>query len=400
MSKQLSNARRVLQAGIEAQAFPGAVAAVATTHQVLFWEAVGHSRLEPTPRVMNKDDIFDLASLTKPVATATALLRLVDQGLVSLDEAVSKYIKEWNRYQHAEVSIRHLLTHTSGVAGWFPTYTEAAGREEVRRLLASLGLAYKPGTRVQYSCLNFILLGFVIEEITGQTLDQACRELVFAPLGMEETSYLPLENLAIDPDRLVYNEKDSVIEKGMTGRAGLSFQNWREGYEPGMPNDGNCRYALGGISGNAGLFSTARDLVLFGQAWLRAISGSDASFLTPSLARLAASDQTPGLLPPRGLGWLRCNNRLVSSDDLLPHPSRLPFNTPPAYLFADPRSSGELLSDEAFGHTGFTGTSLWIDPVKDLIIVLLTNRLHGNPQTGIMPFRARFHNAVIADLGL
>ena len=321
-------------------------------------------------------------------------------GEVSLDEPVSAYIKEWNRSYQAEVSIRHLLTHTSGIAGWFPTYNEASNPDEVRLLLSRLGFAYQPGTRVQYSCLNYILLGMVIEAITGKALDQVCHELIFSPLGMRDTSYLPLKNLAIDAQRLVLNEPDSLIEKAMTKRAGITFANWRQGYAPGQPNDGNACYGMGGASGNAGVFSIAKDLIVFGQAWLKAVAGTESHFLTPSLARLAVSNQTPGLTPPRGLGWVAAHNTLIAGEDNMVNPSRLPFNTPPAYLTPSPRSSGELLSGQSFGHTGFTGTSLWMDPQKDLAIVLLTNRLHVEAEMSIMNVRARFHNAVVASLGL
>lgn len=396
----LTTGRRVLQEGIQGKAFAGAVAGVTTRDQVLFLEAIGHSMLEPTVRLMETSDVFDIASLSKAVATATALLRLVHLGKVSLDEPVSAYIKEWNRSYHAEVSIRHLATHTSGLPAWFPTYTEASNPKEVLLLLSRLGFAYPTGTCVQYSCLNYILLGLVLEAITGQSLDQVCHELVFAPLGMKETAYLPLKNLDLDPERLVLNEADSTIEKAMTKRAGLSFTKWREGYAPGIPNDGNASYAMGGVSGNAGVFSTAPDLLLFAQAWLKSLGGQDHSFLTPSLARRATTDRTGGLHPPRGLGWLLATNTLVSGEDSLVHPSRLPYNSPPAYLTPVPRSSGELLSDRAFGHTGFTGTSLWIDPEKDLAIILLTNRLHIQTEMSLMNIRARFHNAVVADLGL
>ncbi len=392
-------AQSVLEYGIENQAYPGAVAGVANKDKILFLEAVGHSRLAPTERPMERDDLFDLASLTKPVATATALLRLVHLGKVSLDEPVGAYIKEWRRPQQGEVSLRHLLTHTSGLAAWYPLYTEATNPRDVAALIARLGFANPVGSRVVYSCLNFILLGLVIEEITKKRLDEACQDLVFAPLKMKETAFLPLQNLKLKPERLVLNEADSLYEKGTVKRAGLSFDGWLEGYVPGLPHDGNARYAMGGVSGNAGLFSTASDLLLFAQSWLKSLASIERSFLTPSLARLAASNQTPGLTPPRGLGWVANFNTLVCLDRRL-DPWNLPFSAPSPYEVASPRSSGELLSADACGHTGFTGTSLWIDPRKDLAIVLLTNRLHAEAKMGLMTIRARFHNAVIADLGL
>lgn len=397
---ELKNAWSVIQEALEQGAFPGAVAGVANQEQTLFLQAEGFSRTKPTKRTLDKDDLFDLASLTKPVATASTLLRLVQLGTVSLDRPISAYFENWPRTDYGQITIRHLLTHTSGLPAWFPIYTQATNKEEALAVIGELGLAYEPGTRVEYSCLGYIVLGLLIERITGLPLEQATQELVFAPLGMEETVYLPLHTLQVDPERLVLNEADSTIEKGMTSRARFSFNHWRKGYGPGTPNDGNACYALGGISGNAGLFGTTSDLLTFGQAWLRALSGKERGFLSPSLAKLATSNQTSGLNSARGLGWVLFTDGMITKEEMSPAPSMTPYFAPVTQLTPRPRSSGELLSTRAFGHTGFTGTSLWIDPEKDLVIVLLTNHLHISSKLDLNTIRARFHNAVVTDLGL
>ncbi len=396
----LANAWGVIQEGLACEAFPGAAVGVASSKEVLFLKAGGFSRIEPSQRPMHQDDVFDLASLTKPMATAAALLRLVHLGRLSLNEPVSAYIKEWRRPGLSHITIRHLLTHTSGLPAWFPLYTKAANQDEVLTQISKLGLVYETGSRVEYSCLGFIVLGILVERVSGLTLSTACKELVFSPLGMKETAYLPLETLKVDPERLVYNEADNLVEKSMIQRAGFSFSNWQEGYRVGTPNDGNACYAMEGISGNAGLFSTARDLLIFGQAWLNSLSGHKKEFLSPSLAWAAVSNHTPGLNSARGLGWMLFRDTLITQEEMSLPPSMIPYLTPPPYLTPSPRSSGELLSKKAFGHTGSTGTSLWIDPEKDLVMTLLTNRLHTKTKMDLNTIRARFHNAVITDLGL
>lgn len=400
MSTILENAWNVIQESLELGAFPGAVAGVANHKQTLFLQAGGFSRIKATKRVLHHNDLFDLASLTKPVATATTLLRLVQLGKLSLDQPVSTHLRGWPDGDYSQITVRHLLTHSSGLPAWFPVYTQTTNGDEVLAVISKLDLAYRPGIRVEYSCLGYIVLGILIEQITNLTLEQATQDLVFQPLAMNETAYLPLKTLKANPERLVCNEADSVIEKGMTSRAGLSFDGWREGYGPGTPNDGNACYALGGISGNAGLFGTAGDLLTFGQAWLRALQGKESGFLSPSLARLAISNQTPGLNIARGLGWVVFTDGLITKEEMSLSPSMTPYFAPVTRLMPRPRSSGELLSKQAFGHTGFTGTSLWIDPEKDLVIVLLTNHLHITSKLDLNTIRAKFHNAVVTDLGL
>ena len=167
----------------------------------------------------------------------------------------------------------------------------------------------------------------------------------------------------------------------------------------GLPHDGNARHALGGVAGNAGLFGSAEDLLIYGRAWLAMLRGEENGLLTPSLARLAVADHTSALGPPRGLGWALSQPGLAEPA-AAPAPWELPFAEPAPWAAISPRFSGELLSPRSFGHTGFTGTSLWIDPEKDLVIVLLTNYVHGEKKLPLMPVRARLHNAVVADLRL
>lgn len=398
----------VLTTGIERNAFPGAVAAIADEEGIVARWHGGHAALEPQRVPMHGDMIFDVASLTKVVATLPAILRLVETGLLSLDEPIATYIRAWHGPGKDNVTVRHLLTHTGGLSAWYPTYARPAGdeaespdRTTAIDVITGLDLAYQPGAKVQYSCLGYILLGHIVELITGQRLDRFVAEHVFAPLGMTDTAYRPLAgNVVRDRDagdigdgiaeahaaedlaqRIVATERDNTHERGTVAELGLTFSGWRDGVTVGEVHDGNARYGLHGVSGNAGVFATADDLVRYGQSWLRALRG-ESTWLSQATAQLAIIDHTPGLDTSRGLGWL-----LLPTDAAVRSTGPMP---------SGPRSCGELLSPGSFGHTGFTGTTLWVDPDRSLVFVLLTNRVHPHTRTGLDIVRARFHNAAVA----
>lgn len=379
----------VLVAGIERGAFPGTVAAVADVHRVVGRWHGGHASLEPETVPMHGDMIFDVASLTKVVAALPAILMLVDRGMLSLDEAISTHIPAWHGPGKDNVTVRHLLTHTGGLSAWYPTYARRPGDEADGKtaidVIVELDLAHPPGTWVEYSCLSFMLLGHIVEKITGQSLDRYVAEHIFKPLGMTDTAYRPVAagsgEVGADSERLVATERDNAYERDSAAAMGLTFSGWRDGVTIGKVHDGNARYSMGGVSGNAGIFSTADDLVRYGQSWLRALRGND-GWISQAAARLAITDHTPGLDTSRGLGWL-----LYPADAS----TKAAGPTP-----GGPRSCGELLSPGSFGHTGFTGTSLWIDPVQELVFVLLTNRVHPNTRDGLELVRPRFHNAAVA----
>lgn len=381
----------VIEQGIRHEAFPGAVAAAADEKSVIVKRAFGHAALEPEAVPMRTDMIFDVASLTKVVAATPAVLLLVERGVLSLDEPVSKYIPQWRGPVKESVTIRQLLTHTGGLSAWYPTYAQrldADAAQSAVEVVTALNLAYAPGTKVEYSCLGYMLLGRIVETVTNQSLDRFCAENVFAPLGMPDSHYRPIvadggTGATTDTDRIVATERDNTHEQGMVQGHGLVFDGWRRGVARGEVHDGNARYGMDGVSGNAGLFSTARDLVRYGQAWLKALRG-ESTWLSQAMARLAVTNHTPDLDAARGLGWM------VLPDDAAAQAAG------PSPI--GPRSCGELMSPGSFGHTGFTGTSLWIDPKRGLVFVLLTNRVHPHMRTGHDVVRARFHNAAIAAL--
>lgn len=389
---EFQHAWNVIEQGIRNEAFPGAVAAIADEQRVIAGQAFGHAALEPEAVPMRPDMIFDVASLTKVVAAAPAMLLLVERGALSLDERVSKFIPAWRGPVKEGVTIRQLLTHTGGLSSWYPTYArrpDEDGSQTAMEVITNLSLAYQPGTKVEYSCLGYMLLGRIVELITNQSLDRFCAENIFGPLGMLDTHYRPIakdrapEADAESLERFVATERDNMHEKGVLNVQGLVFDGWRDGVARGEVHDGNARYGMGGVSGNAGLFSTANDLVRYGQAWLAALRG-ESTWLSQAMAQLATSNHTPGLDAARGLGWM------VLPDDAAAQAAG------PSPI--GPRSCGELLSPSSFGHTGFTGTSLWIDPKREFVFVLLTNRVHPHTRTGHDVVRARFHNAAIAAL--
>jgi serine-type D-Ala-D-Ala carboxypeptidase len=368
----------VLRDAVQDEEVPGAVALVRLKGRVVFHEAFGWAAIEPERYPMAVDTIFDLASLTKPLATTPLVLQLVDRGALELDDPLSRYVPVMARFGGGQVTIRHLLTHTSGLPDWRPLYVWARTREDVLRTIATLEPTSAPGRQVMYSCPGYIVLGLLVEQRTGHTLDELVARSLVAPLGLTATGYGP----QIDAERCAWTERGNKYEENMVAEAGLSFHGWREDCVPGTVHDGNAWYALGGISGNAGLFGTAHDVGTLGQMWLSSGSAGSTRIVSKRLVQEATSDQTAGLNEARGYGWQI--NR-PSADDYQAEAESRSLS-----------SSGSELSARAFGHTGFTGTSLWIDPDLDIVVVLLSNRVH--PTVGsravITALRRRFHDTV------
>ncbi len=391
MENKWSRIVEVAEEGIKKGIYPGFCLGVAEGEKIKFQAGRGYRKIEPERGIMEENNLFDLASLTKPIATASTALKMIEEGYFSLDESIGSYLPEKYRHRWGRVSFRHLLSHTSGIPAWYPTYTRVSSRKEVLYVLLQMEQVYRPGSKSEYSCLGYILLGFLLEKIGGASLDQISRELVFKPLGLDKTCFNPVEK-GFGEEAFVYNERDSKIERGMVARAGLSFSDWREGFSPGVVNDGNSAYSLEGISGNAGLFSTVSDVILFGQAWLKSLKGE--GFLARSLASLAVKEQGRDL-DDFGLGWVLLRSKLRETTF---SSSMAPFLPTPLYSEVGPSAAGELFSPESFGHTGFTGTSLFIDPYYSRVIVFMANHLHPAFNGGLNTIRARIHNTVFSFL--
>jgi len=364
--RRLDKARAYLDQAVTAGAFPGAVALIAIGGRVVAHWAIGRAQLEPAERPMQPDTIFDLASLTKPVAGATAALLLLEDGAWSLDDPVARFIPEFAVRGKQAITLRQLLTHSAGLTAWIPSYAFARDPEAALDYICSLPLEYAPGSSVEYSDVGFSLIGHLVRRVTGASLDGLLTNRVWVPLGMTDTAYLP--PVVLRP-RIAATERGNRFERAMVAGRGAAFDAWRDHVLVGEVNDGNTHYALGGISSHAGLFSSAADLLRFATMYL-GDSGAGPRVLSPGTIAVAKSNHTEGLGSARGLGWE-----------------------------LKPRAGGDLLSARAFGHTGFTGTSLVIDPARQLVIILLTNRTHPDATNDLIAtVRPRFHNLVAASL--
>jgi CubicO group peptidase (beta-lactamase class C family) len=345
--------------------FPGAVLLVSRRGEICFHEAVGFAALKPRMIRMTRSTIFDLASLTKPVATTTAAMKLVDRSAMKLDDPISRFIPEFSGGEKDRVTVRHLLNHSSGLRAWQPIYKEAL--KEARGQKGFLGspaakrfvldrihrsrLVYSPGTKSLYSDLGFILLGELVEGIVALSLDRFCRNEIFRPLAMKQTSYI----------RTGSNRRGRF--------AATERSDWRKKIVTGQVHDDNA-YVMGGVAGHAGLFGTAMDLNRFAQMMLGSLRGNDALVPRKIVETFVTRQTTPG--SSWALGW--------------DTPSKSPRS---------PSSSGRFFSPRSFGHLGYTGTSLWIDPEQDLVVVLLTNRVHPTSRNiKIRTFRPLIHDLV------
>lgn len=339
-------AREVLEAAVATRAFPGAAADAGTSAGSSWSTAVGQLTYEPDAPPVTDATLYDLASLTKVIATTSVAMRLAGDCTVSLDEPVSLWMPEWAEGPFSRVRVRDLLEHASGLAAWLPLFQTCRGRDEYRRAIAALAPEYAPRTTSVYSDLGFIVLGHVLESAAGRTLGE-----MFA--WLREDAALPGSlDYGVAPAHEV---------------APTEFDPWRGRLAAGEVHDENA-FALGGVAPHAGLFGAAPDVAAFARLVLRTFH-EDTALGTPARMRtFAQRSEVPG--SSRALGW---DTMLATS------------------------SCGARMSPEAVGHTGFTGTSLWIDPARDLYVVLLTNRVHPTRENNqIRAVRRDFHDALLA----
>lgn len=332
-----------LDSSVARHAFPGAVVAVGRRDSLLFLHPVGRLEYDGgapvTPRTA-----YDLASLTKVVGLTTAAMMLVDEGKLDLDAPVTRYVPSFAAGGDS-VTVRQLLTHSSGLPAWRPFFQRVHSREEMFALVNAEPLEAAPGTRMAYSDLGAMLLTEVVEHLTGTRLDRYLDARLFRPLGMRDTRYLPPRSWLA---RLAPTELDTT---------------WRHRLVRGEVHDENAA-SMGGVSGHAGLFSTAPDLARFVQMLM-----NGGRTVAPAHRRTDA----PGRPGGDGVQLVSAATiALFTRADRPDFSSRaLGWDTP-----SEHSSAGDHLSAHAFGHTGFTGTSIWVDPDQDLFVVLLTNRVH------------------------
>jgi CubicO group peptidase (beta-lactamase class C family) len=317
----------VLNRAMRDSAFPGGVAIVGTHSGILAHHAVGKLSWGNSP-APDERTLWDLASLTKVIALTSAVMHLSQQGKLDVEAPVQRYLPEWRGPMKDQVRIKDLLTHSSGLPSWRPLYKETETRAEALRLVISTPLEAAPGSRMVYSDLGAILLGQIVERVSGTSLEQYAARNIFEPLGMRETMFHP-------------------PPKFLPRIAPTEYDPWRQRLVRGEVHDENA-YRLGGASSHAGLFSTAVDLTRIARMYLNGGELDGVRVLdSATIARFTRAENRQ--LSHRALGWETANGA---------------------------NSGGRLMSDRAFGHTGFTGTSIWIDPGHDLFVILLTNRVH------------------------
>jgi uncharacterized protein YbbC (DUF1343 family)/CubicO group peptidase (beta-lactamase class C family) len=329
---------------------PGAVVLIGHNDQVVYRKAFGERALEPRREAMTLDTVFDVASLTKVVATTTAVMQLFERGKLRLNDAVAKYIPEFDNNGKQDITVRQLLTHYSGLAPDLDRASSWQGKEAALRMAFEETPQLPPGSGFLYSDINFIILGALVERLSALALDRYSQANIFVPLKMTHTRFLPPAAWRPRIAPTEYEDSGTMLR--------------------GVVHDPTARH-MGGVAGNAGLFSTADDLAKFAQALL---SGGGKILLPLSVEKMTSPQQPPSALAVRGFGW-DIDSPLSSN-------------------------RGELLPVGSYGHTGFTGTSLWIDPATRTYIILLSNAVHPRGKGSAVALRCKLATAVAAAIPL
>ena len=355
----------VITRAISENQIPGAVVVVGHGGHIVYRKAFGARVLEPRREAMTLDTVFDVASLTKPMATATSVMRMVELGQVRLNDPVAKYLPEFGKYGKEEITIRQLLTHFSGLREDLDLKQSWTGTETAYALCNEERLVAPPGAQFRYSDINYIVLGELVERLSGMTLEKYADAHVFRPLGMRDTRFVPPATWFARTAPTEYDETKRMLR--------------------GVVHDPTTR-RMAGVAGHAGVFSTAGDLANFAIAMMQAAksppAGKDRSHahefpLSSATVQKMITPQQPATATVlRGLGW--------DIDS--------PFSS----------NRGELLPVGSFGHTGFTGTSMWMDPTTNTFVIILSNTVHPRPKPGapMVSIRTRVSSAVAAALSL
>jgi len=347
---RLGNVDSIIQHAIADGSIPGAVLVVGHNRAVIYRKAYGERALEPKREPMTLETVFDLASLTKVVATTTAVMQLVEQGKIRMNDPVAKYLPEFAQNGKEDITVRQLLTHYSGLEPDLDLKTAWEGKDTAYRMSFAETPAQAPGASFTYSDINFIVLGALVERVSGETLDAYCTQHIFAPLKMTRTRFVPPAAWRTKIAPTQYDENEHMLR--------------------GVVHDPTAR-RMGGVAGHAGLFSTADDLAKFAQALL---NGGDGILSAVTVEKMTSPEQPPAAPVLRGFGW--------DIDS--------PFSS----------NRGDLLPVGSFGHTGFTGTSIWIDPTTQIYIILLTNAVHPRGKGNAIALRSKVATEVAAALNL
>lgn len=334
----------------------------------MFADALGDAVREPEQIPARLDTIYDLASLTKPLITGLLCARHFENGSLELDAPVARYLTEFKRSAKSDITIRQLLTHTSGLPAWRPLYLLTDDKHKVLAAIAEEPLQAEPGERVVYSDLGFITLGFLLQRVTGSPADALALQEIFEPLRLTSSFFNPK---AASRTGIAACENGNAYERDMCERdfPAKSYSHWRQNTVWGEVHDGNA-YFLGGVAGHAGLFSTAADTLKLANQFI----ASQSQLLKSETCELFSRNMTEGLNEARSFAW-----QLAATRD---------------------STAGSSLPPDAFGHTGFTGTSCWIDAHSQRVFILLTNRTHARklPFANINSVRRQFHTLAVAEL--
>ncbi len=346
---RLGDVDAVVNEEIAKGSFPGAVVCIGRANKVHYLKAFGSEVIEPFKEAAETNTLFDIASVTKPVATATSIMILLDDGKVSLDDKVGTYLPAFACNGKEDVQIKHLLSHTSGL----PAYTNANTLkkqfgspcpDKVIEKICSLKAVNPPGEGYRYSCLGYITLAKIVEIISGKTIDVFANENIFEPLGMDDTTYNPGDNLK---DRIAATEIDDVDENLLRGTV----------HDP-------LARLMAGVSGNAGVFSTARDLSVLCRMLLAGGTHKGKTILSPKAVGFLTQPQSHG----RAYG----------------------FDVSSGYSWI----KGDFTSDQTFCHSGYTGTSIVCDPTTKVFLIILTNRAHPHDKGTVRPVRTKVADIV------
>src|SRR5205807_1294370 len=365
------NISTMLRSRIDSGDFPSAVYVIAEHGGPIFADALGDAVREPENRPATLETIYDLASLTKPLVTGLLCAQLVELGELTLDSSVANYLLEFDRPDKNRITIRELLTHTSGLPAWRPLYLLAVEKESALASIANEALDARPGEKVIYSDLGFIVLGFLLERLMGRRLDELAFNRIMKPLELQHTFFNPAAatrtGVAACETGNAY-ERD-MCEKSFSIESIASYSGWRKEIVWGNVHDGNAHF-LGGMAGHAGLFSTAHETLRLANQFITGQS----QLLSSETCQLFQQNMTEGLNEARSFAW-----QLAATKD---------------------STAGPSLPPDAFGHTGFTGSSCWIDAVRARVFILLTNRTHGRalPFANINAIRREFHRLAVAAL--
>ncbi|HIE64600.1 MAG: serine hydrolase domain-containing protein [Nitrospira sp.] len=361
-----------MKEGLSTKVFPGGVLLIHHRGKVVYHKAFGHASLLPEKKPMKRNTLFDLASLTKPLATSAILLLMIQEEGISLKDPLTRFIPGFTRGPKREITLSHLLTHSSGLPDWKPYFQTIArrakkesgflGSSEAKAAVYTLArkepLISAPGEVSRYSDIGFMLLGEIIEKVGEASLHRICSRRLFSKIPCRETFFI--------------NQGRRPVAARNRDFAATEDSARRKRVVCGIVHDDNT-YAMGGVSGHAGLFSTAKEVYQLVRLWLDGLRGE--GIFNAALAKNFVTCQRGKMIPARssrGLGW--------------DTPSR-------------PSSSGRHFSKSSFGHLGFTGTSIWVDPTTDLAVILLTNRVH--PDTAneqIRAFRPVLHNIIYREV--